>query len=266
MVPGRTGYRVRDMILIDIPIWAAHGTVFAHLVSDTSFEELHEFAARLGVPRGAFDGDHYDVPERRYAACLAAGATRVTGVELARRVNASGLRLRKRKGEKGIHRRLGLPIGEGVTADVDLVASSMPTPDLVTGAAATIVRDRNESILLVHSVRRGSWDCPGGRREPGETVPDCAARELAEETGLVLAPEDLVPCGYERIVVTEPGHWASTRPLVQIFRADLVVARPQLVPGDDVDGAQWVSHDDFRELCRERFWWPLAAFVMDLGP
>ena len=55
------------MILIDIPIWAAHGTVFAHLVSDTSFEELHEFAARVGMPRGAFDGDHYDVPERRYA-------------------------------------------------------------------------------------------------------------------------------------------------------------------------------------------------------
>ena len=79
------------MILIDIPIWAAHGTVFAHLVSDASFEELHDFAARVGVPRGAFDGDHYDVPERRYAACVAAGATPVTGVELARRVNGHRL-------------------------------------------------------------------------------------------------------------------------------------------------------------------------------
>ena len=116
------------MILIDIPIWAAQGTVFAHLVSDTSFEELHEFAARVGMPRGAFDGDHYDVPERRYAACLAAGATRVTGVELVRRVNASGLRLRKRKGEKGIHRWLGTPIGEGVTADIDLVACRCSHP------------------------------------------------------------------------------------------------------------------------------------------
>lgn len=45
-----------DMILIDIPIWAAHGTVFAHLVSDTSFEELHEFAARVGMPRGPSTG------------------------------------------------------------------------------------------------------------------------------------------------------------------------------------------------------------------
>ena len=254
------------MILIDIPIWAAHGTVFAHLVSDASFEELHDFAACVGVPRGAFDGDHYDVPERRYAACVAAGATPVTGVELARRVNASGLRLRKRKGERGIHRWLGVPIGAGVTADIDLVASSLPTPDLGTGAAATIVRDRNKSFLLVHSIRRGSWDCPGGRREPGESVAECAARELAEETGLTLEPIALAPCGYERLTVSDPAHWAAPRPLVQVFLADLLAARPTVTPGDDVDAARWVSHDEFRELCRERFWWPLAAYLFDLGP
>lgn len=253
------------MILIDIPIWAAHGTVFAHLVSDASFEELHDFAARVGVPRGAFDGDHYDVPERRYAACVAAGATPVTGVELARRVNASGLRLRKRKGERGIHRWLGVPIGSGATADIDLVASSLPTPDLGTGAAATIVRDRNKSFLLVHSIRRGSWDCPGGRREPGESVAECAARELAEETGLPLEPTTLVPCGYERLTVSDPAHWAAPRPLVQVFLADLLAARPTVTPNDDVDAARWVSHDEFRELCRERFWWPLAAYLFDLG-
>lgn len=254
------------MILIDTPMWAAHGTVFAHLVSDSSVQELHEFAARVGLPQGAFDGDHYDVPHRRYAACVAAGATAVSGVELVRRVNASGLRLRKRKGEKGIHRWLGVAIGAGSTADIDLVASGRPTPDRDTGAAATIVRDRNESFLLVHSIRRGSWDCPGGRREPGESPPECAARELAEETGLLVDPEDLSPCGYERIQVTDPGHWAAARPLVQVFRADLIAARPEVTPGDDVDAARWVSHDDFRELCRERFWWPLAAYLFDLSP
>jgi hypothetical protein len=57
---------------------------------------------------------------------------------------------------------------------------------------------------------------------------------------------------------------------VQVFRAELdtpTCARPTVVPGDDVDEAHWVStHDEFRDRCRERFWWPLAAFVLDLGP
>ena len=35
---------------------------WSHLVSDTSFEELHAFAARLGIPRRFFQGDHYDLP------------------------------------------------------------------------------------------------------------------------------------------------------------------------------------------------------------
>ncbi|WP_415857041.1 DUF4031 domain-containing protein, partial [Sinomonas sp. G460-2] len=52
-------------ILIDTPMWPAHGTVFAHLVSDTSLAELHAFAAAADVPERAFDEDHYDVPERR---------------------------------------------------------------------------------------------------------------------------------------------------------------------------------------------------------
>ena len=35
---------------------------WSHLVSDESFEELHAFAAGLGIPRRFFQGDHYDLP------------------------------------------------------------------------------------------------------------------------------------------------------------------------------------------------------------
>ena len=35
-------------VIIDPPNAAGHGRLWSHLTSDTSFDELHDFAARLG--------------------------------------------------------------------------------------------------------------------------------------------------------------------------------------------------------------------------
>ncbi|MFP5360011.1 MAG: DUF4031 domain-containing protein [Actinomycetes bacterium] len=81
------------MILIDPPLWPNHGTVWGHLVSDASLAELHEFAARAGIPRRAFDRDHYDYPLARRHELVAMGATEVSTRELIVRLRASGLRV-----------------------------------------------------------------------------------------------------------------------------------------------------------------------------
>lgn len=80
-------------VLLDPPLWPRHGTVWGHLVSDTSLDELHGFAARAGIPRRAFDLDHYDVPTERYDDLVALGATLVDSRQLVRRLRASGLRV-----------------------------------------------------------------------------------------------------------------------------------------------------------------------------
>ena len=85
------------MILIDTPLWPKHGTVWAHLVSDRSIEELQDFAERVGLPRRGFDLDHYDVPVERYEELVAAGAEPVSPRELVRRLAASGLRVTPRE-------------------------------------------------------------------------------------------------------------------------------------------------------------------------
>ena len=82
-------------ILVDDPIWPFRGTLWCHLVSDASYDELHAFAALLGVPRHAFQGDHYDLPQDLRRAAVAAGAQQVSGRELITRLRAAGLR-RKR--------------------------------------------------------------------------------------------------------------------------------------------------------------------------
>ena len=83
------------MILIDPPTVPAHGRLWSHLVSDTSYDELHEFAAAAGVPARGFDRDHYDVPGEWYDALVAAGAVPVRSRELVRRLIAAGLRVRR---------------------------------------------------------------------------------------------------------------------------------------------------------------------------
>src|SRR5690606_18077863 len=80
-------------LLLDPPAWPAHGTVWSHLVSDTSLHELRSFARAQGVGDRAFDLDHYDVPAERYEAPVAAGAVPVSGGELSRRLAGSVLRV-----------------------------------------------------------------------------------------------------------------------------------------------------------------------------
>jgi hypothetical protein len=84
-------------VLIDTPLWPKHGTVWAHLVSDRSIDELQGFADRVGLPPRGFDLDHYDVPVERYDEIVAAGAEPVSPRELVRRLAASGLRVPPRE-------------------------------------------------------------------------------------------------------------------------------------------------------------------------
>lgn len=55
------------------------------------------------------------------------------------------------------------------------------------GVRVGSVVERGGAILIVGHEKPGEgkyWVLPGGRLEPGETVPECAERELDEEAGL----------------------------------------------------------------------------------
>ncbi len=82
-------------ILVDRAVWPWRGRLWAHLVSDSSYDELHEFAERIGLPRHAFQGDRYDVPAAVRELAIRLGAQPVEVRELVARITSAGLRRRK---------------------------------------------------------------------------------------------------------------------------------------------------------------------------
>ena len=247
---------------IDEPIWPAHGRLFSHLVSDTSYAELHDFALGHHLHPRSFDGDHYDVPQERWQQLADAGAAVTTGADLARRLNASGLRLRKRKGDRGVARQLAVPFPNG-TSDVDLVAARRPAREDRVFAAMVFVRDARGRFAVVYSIRRDEWGSPGGWREPGESPVENAVREAFEETGLVIDSERVIPCGYERFTPrTDDNVIAPERPYLQVFRTELGAEGGRLSEGDDgIRETRWADPSEFTRLCSHLFWWPLAVEI-----
>ncbi|WP_426565593.1 DUF4031 domain-containing protein [Angustibacter sp. McL0619] len=129
-------------VLIDPPAWPAHGRLWSHLVSDVSYDELHRFAGAAGVPRRAFEGDHYDVPQERYDQLVAAGARPVPSRDLLRALQRSGLRVPKRKGELVLRSWPdGSWLRDAGPHQVDLIRSALgPPSDSTIGTRLLAVR------------------------------------------------------------------------------------------------------------------------------
>jgi ADP-ribose pyrophosphatase YjhB (NUDIX family) len=103
--------------------------------------------------------------------------------------------------------------------------------------AGAVIRDQHGRLLMI---RRGSppalgtWSLPGGRVEPGETHAEAAAREVLEETGLVVAVGDLLA------TVDLAGY------VVHDFAA--IVVGGELQAGDDASDVRWCEPETLPTL------------------
>jgi 8-oxo-dGTP diphosphatase len=105
-----------------------------------------------------------------------------------------------------------------------------------------IVKDAGGRLLLVqrgHDPEAGRWSVPGGRVEPGETDAQAIAREMLEETGLVVTAGPLVGA------VERPGG-ADT--VLDIRDYEVTVTGGQLAAGDDAADVRWLAPADVSAL------------------
>lgn len=281
-------------MLIDAPVWEARGRRWSHLASDTSYAELHSFAAGVGLHPFSYDGDHYDVPSDRYDEVVAAGAVPSSSREILARVQAAGLRFAKRRGERPV---AAVPDGLSwldAPHRLDLLASDRPTPPPTTVAVATYLTDTAGRVLLTHSAERDAWEGPGGRRHEDESPADAAARHLAHVAGLQVPTTSLEPCAYGRVHLHDNGIGADTgaddaeadaarsnRQLFHLPTSHIAVFRATVdvgllsVPGkpapdtasDDAPGllmswrrrVGWFTDDELAGLCADQPWWPILS-------
>lgn len=241
-------------IWIDPPAWPAHGRLWSHLVSDASYTELHDFAVAQGIPRRGFEGDHYDVPEERYAALVAAGAREVPGKEIVRILQRSGLRIQKRKHEKVIHSTPDAPwLPPGSRADVISSRQEAPPANTVVVRLALL---RGPDLLVLERLT-------GGLDLPSAPVGDLSVQEALGRLVSVVAGVDhaLAPrlLGYVRNTVPTPdaGYpWP-------VPKACFGVWHDELDPGADLGTGvgRWVRRDQAGDTLGERHWWPLVALL-----
>lgn len=245
-------------ILVDPPRWPAYGLQWSHLASDTSLEELHDFAARLSIPRRGFEGDHYDVPETMYEPIVDAGAIEVSARELVAALHTAGLRLRHLVGDRPIDRVRGVLLDGGPRADVDLVISRRPVPDASAHGVAVLLRDSAGLVALER--RNGGWSPPAVRVHPGETIGDAAVRSVRSRTGLRVEVDALAPVAFQvRRTSDTRAPWTE--------RDRLAVVAATLEPHHDNSAAQsaWVDLPELERRCAGEFWWPIPAYLYEVG-
>ncbi|PZP52307.1 MAG: hypothetical protein DI598_00955 [Pseudopedobacter saltans] len=112
----------------------------------------------------------------------------------------------------------------------------MEKPKIIAGGG--LVLNANQELLMIY--RLGFWDLPKGKWEEGETIEECAVREVEEETGIAgIVLEKLIGLTYHEYFnkytqedVVKETHWfLMTIP-------DLQELTPQI--SEDIQKAEWI--------------------------
>ena len=113
-------------------------------------------------------------------------------------------------------------------------------PEIEEANAASVAMIAKGRVLLIQRARApylNLWTLPGGRREAGESIEDCAQREISEELGMTVT--GLVPVSVETFGSAREWRLA-------VFASPEFAGEPK--PSDEVQDWRWCKLDELRRL------------------
>lgn len=118
---------------------------------------------------------------------------------------------------------------------------------LTDGVGRVLVQRRPAGKFMA-----GLWEFPGGKLEPGEAPEAALVRELAEELGIVVAPDDLAPLTF----ASQP--LVDRHLLLLLYRCTRWAGEPRPL---DADALLWRRPDEMADLPMPPADLPLVAFL-----
>ena len=115
-------------------------------------------------------------------------------------------------------------------------------------AAGGAVFNQNKELLMIY--RRGFWDLPKGKTEPGESDEQSAVREVEEETS-IQKPEIIqsLPDTYHMYRIDD--QWVTKRTRWFLMATENQPLKPQTE--EDIELAQWVNINNLETKLKQTY-------------
>lgn len=121
-----------------------------------------------------------------------------------------------------------------------------PKANSVHPAAAVALVSTDKKILMLKRTDSGNWTMPGGTMELGESLKDCAVREVYEETGLSIEIQDVIGIYTDPNIIVEYSDGEVRQEFTVLYYG--IVKDGDVHIDDESTEFNWISADELLNL------------------